>query len=67
MGKDLRVWISAGFLVLATAAVWLPISAAQKGAAPAKPPVAPVRPVTDDYFGTKVVDSSATKVATDRK
>lgn len=57
MGKDLRVWISAGFLVLATAAVWLPISAAQKGAAPAKPPVAPVRPVTDDYFGTKVVDN----------
>ena len=26
-------------------------------AAPAKPPVAPVRPVTDDYFGTKVVDN----------
>ena len=25
--------------------------------APAKPPVAPVRPVTDDYFGTKVVDN----------
>jgi prolyl oligopeptidase len=23
---------------------------------PAKPPVAPVRPVTDDYFGTKIVD-----------
>ncbi|HXJ95654.1 MAG TPA: prolyl oligopeptidase family serine peptidase, partial [Terriglobia bacterium] len=23
---------------------------------PSKPPVAPVRPVTDDYFGTKVVD-----------
>ena len=57
MGKDLGVWISAGFLVLATAAVWLPISAAQKGPALAKPPVAPVRPVTDDYFGTKVVDN----------
>src|SRR5271167_221598 len=24
--------------------------------APASPPVAPVRPVTDNYFGTKVVD-----------
>ena len=56
MEKNLRVWISAGVLVLANAAVWLPINAAQKGAAPAKPPVAPVRPVTDDYFGTKVVD-----------
>lgn len=55
MVKDLRVWISAGFLVLASATVWLPINAAQKCAAPAKPPVAPVRPVTD-YFGTKVVD-----------
>ncbi|HLZ09806.1 MAG TPA: prolyl oligopeptidase family serine peptidase, partial [Chloroflexota bacterium] len=28
---------------------------AQQGA-PAKPPVAPVRPVTDDYYGTKIVD-----------
>ena len=42
MGRDLRVWISAGFLALATAAVWLPISVAQKGAPAAKPPVAPV-------------------------
>jgi len=25
--------------------------------APAPPPVAPVRPVTDDYSGTKVVDN----------
>jgi prolyl oligopeptidase len=25
--------------------------------APTKPPVAPVRPVTDDYFGTKIVDN----------
>jgi prolyl oligopeptidase len=24
---------------------------------PTKPPVAPVRPVTDDYFGTKIVDN----------
>src|SRR5579864_8456628 len=26
-------------------------------AAPSKPPVAPVRPVTDDYYGTKIVDN----------
>ena len=32
-----------------------PTLESQQGA-PAKPPVAPVRPVTDDYFGTKVVD-----------
>ncbi|HYL61642.1 MAG TPA: prolyl oligopeptidase family serine peptidase [Candidatus Methylomirabilis sp.] len=25
--------------------------------APAKPPVAPARPVTDDYYGTKIVDN----------
>ncbi len=25
--------------------------------APTKPPVAPVRPVTDDYYGTKIVDN----------
>lgn len=56
MGKDLRVWITAGVLVLANAAVWLPINAAQKGATPERPPVAPVGPVTDDYYGAKVVD-----------
>jgi prolyl oligopeptidase len=31
-------------------------SSAQTSAAPDKPPVAPVRPVTDDYFGIKVSD-----------
>jgi prolyl oligopeptidase len=31
------------------------ITLAATNAAP--PPVAPVRPVTDDYFGTKVVDN----------
>ena len=31
-------------------------AAGQKQNAPASPPVAPVRPVTNDYFGTKVVD-----------
>lgn len=31
------------------------ITAAAMNAAP--PPVAPVRPVTDDYFGTKVIDN----------
>ena len=25
--------------------------------APARPPVAPIRPVTDDYYGTKIVDN----------
>ena len=29
---------------------------ARAGEAPTSPPVAPIRPVTDDYFGTKVVD-----------
>ena len=28
-----------------------------QNAAPVKPPVAPVRPVSDDYFGTKIVDN----------
>jgi prolyl oligopeptidase len=41
------------FAVVALAA--LPLSA-QTGAPPEKPPVAPVRPVTDDYFGIKVTD-----------
>ena len=35
--------------------VFAPTLESQQGA-PAKPPVAPVRPVMDDYFGTKVVD-----------
>ena len=32
-----------------------PQSASLSGT-PSAPPVAPVRPVTDDYFGTKIVD-----------
>ena len=31
MGKDLGVWISAGFLVLATAAVWKPAHPIKSG------------------------------------
>jgi prolyl oligopeptidase len=48
---------------IATALVWsisLGLFARKLGAqqgAPAKSPVAAVRPVTDDYFGTKVVDN----------
>jgi len=33
------------------------IAASAAAAAPLPPPTAPVRPVTDDYFGTKVVDN----------
>lgn len=33
-----------------------PLHSQSVGSAPSSPPVAPVRPVTDDYFGTKVVD-----------
>ena len=38
-------------LLIAGSVVW-----SQNAAAPPSQPVAPVRPVTDDYFGTKVVD-----------
>lgn len=34
-----------------------PALRAQYSALPAKPPAAPVRPVTDDYYGTKVTDN----------
>jgi len=44
--------------VIAFAALGASICYAQTpSAAPAKPPVAPVRPVTDDYYGTKIVDN----------
>ena len=46
----------AGILVSSLSlGVFAPSLASQE--APAKPPVAPVRPVTDDYYGTKVVDN----------
>jgi prolyl oligopeptidase len=39
------------------AVVWfLPSAMAQNGSAPAKPPAAPLRPVTDDYFGIEIKD-----------
>lgn len=39
------------------AAVWLlPSAIAQNGSAPAKPPTAPLRPVTDNYFGMEIKD-----------
>lgn len=43
------------FLLISTS-VFAPNLHSQEGTA-AKPPVAPVRPVTDDYYGTKVVDN----------
>jgi prolyl oligopeptidase len=42
------VWLAAGSTVWSQSAETL--------AAPSAPPVAPVRAVTDDYHGTKVVD-----------
>ncbi len=37
-------------------AIWQLVRAAQSGAPPAKPSAAPVRPVIDDCYGTKIVD-----------
>jgi len=42
--------------LLGTFGVFAPSLKSQEGTA-AKPPVAPVRPVTDDYYGTKIVDN----------
>ena len=46
----MAVWLLGSFVVLA------PSLKSQEGTA-AKQPVAPVRPVTDDYYGTKIVDN----------
>ncbi|MGB6870338.1 MAG: prolyl oligopeptidase family serine peptidase [Acidobacteriaceae bacterium] len=64
--ERLRIVRRVGQLVLAVfvlAAALVPVGAgaAERGsqgteAAPSHPPVAPVKPVTDDYYGTKVVD-----------
>ena len=54
MRNYLRIWFSAGVLILANGFLLIPNGAAQKSATP---PVAPVRPVTDDYYGTKVTDN----------
>src|SRR5690348_1708578 len=52
MKKSILVlaWLFSSFGVLA------PSLKSQEGTA-AKQPVAPVRPVTDDYYGTKIVDN----------
>ena len=34
----------------------IPLAAQSQDRAPARPPVAAVKPVTDDYFGTKITD-----------
>ena len=59
---NLRIWISAS--VVALAFIYLPVSSCAQqtvvhgrdGITLPAPPVAPIKPVTDDYFGTKVVD-----------
>src|ERR1700674_5937150 len=42
--------------ILAAVVWFLPSTMAQNGSAPAKPPAAPLRPVTDDYFGIAIKD-----------
>ncbi len=41
--------------ILATAML-SPVAILAQGGAPAAPPVAPIRPVVDEYFGTKITD-----------
>ena len=52
--RKLFAHVVVGALLLSTAAE---IARGQDPTVPHAPPVAPVRPVTDDYFGTKVVDN----------
>ncbi len=53
MAADFRIILLLGSLVLAVSATVF----AGDAAAPTGPPKAKVEPVTDDYFGTKVVDN----------
>jgi prolyl oligopeptidase len=56
----MRHALVSGLAALAAAAALtagLGLSATTRAASPAGPPVAPVRPVTDTYFGTPVVDN----------
>ena len=51
--------VAALITVAATALAWFVAAGARRGladSAPATPPPAPVRPVTDEYFGVKVTD-----------
>jgi prolyl oligopeptidase len=58
-----RISIQKHFLFVALAVIFLislpgtPASAQGTGDPATHPPVAPVRPVTDDYYGTKVIDN----------
>jgi prolyl oligopeptidase len=58
----MRLTLTTIFLLAAGACIWASSSgvvqtpSGEKHAAIAAPPVAPVRPVTDEYFGTKIVD-----------
>lgn len=56
--KKNRLKSAAGLFLLLTASVaaGLLVAAAEMPHTPVAPPVAPVRPVTDEYFGVKVVD-----------
>ena len=56
MRNDLRVSLWTGILMMAWLVGW-PAIRAREAATAAKPPVAPVRPVTDDYYGTKITDN----------
>jgi prolyl oligopeptidase len=55
--KRLRVYAFASLAILLTArSTVLRSQSVNSSSTPASPPVAPVKPVTDDYFGAKVVD-----------
>jgi len=55
--KRLRVYAFASLAILLTARSTVVRSqSVNSSSTPASPPVAPVKPVTDDYFGAKVVD-----------
>jgi len=52
----LSAFAATAVLLAVGSTAWSQPAAAVPSAAPASPPVAPVRAVTDDYHGTKVVD-----------
>lgn len=56
VGRLVAAWIGCAIL-LGTASDLLGPGYAQQSPSPDRPPVAPVREVVDDYFGTKVMDS----------
>lgn len=56
IGKDRRVGQRLLALFVFASCTAIAGTAQDNAAPPAKPPVAPIRPVTTDYYGTKVVD-----------